>query len=177
MNKKKIVIIAVIVVVCGLLIAVISSVGWLFYNMKKDAPKMTKDELAITLKQNKAKFENVVNLLNKHPYILEIDNKDFFEKSGHLFYYATKDKVYIESKQKLENDVIKEIEQSDVSFIIKTLKFNQITNEDSDIYFVEGADLAVAKGLVCVQIGDKPSNIYIIELEKVDDKWFYFKQR
>lgn len=98
-------------------------------------------------------------------------------ENKNLYYYNIKNDIYIKSSKELENNIVNEIGQSDIPFIFDMLKFNQITNDTGEIYFVEGFDLAIAQGLVYTPDGEKPANMYIIELEKVDNNWFFFKER
>lgn len=175
--KKKSIIIIAISLICILLVAVISNLGWLFFNMKKNAPKMTQQEISMILKQNHSQFTNVINVFVKYPSVLEVAKKDLIGENKNLYYYNIKNDIYIKSSKELENNIVNEIGQSDIPFIFDMLKFNQITNDTGEIYFVEGFDLAIAQGLVYTPDGEKPANMYIIELEKVDNNWFFFKER
>lgn len=173
---KKIVVRIIIVVISGILIVIISSVGWLFYNMKKDAPKRTMEELKTCFTQNQYKFENAATVIGKYPSLISIDKEAFMVKNDNMFYYETEDKLYIKSKSKLPDDSIQEIGSS-ITYILNTLNFEKVSVQDGDFYFIEGSDIGIASGLVYVTIGEKPGDMYITKLDKIYNKWFSFKAR
>lgn len=142
----------------------------------KNVPDMTKEELTLCLNQNKDKFESVSKIFDKYPSVLEIAGHDKFGKGNKgKFYYATKNKLYIESKEKLESAVIDEIDNSIIKLIFSEIKFESMMQMEDCIYFIQGSNLAYASGIVYSPKKEKPGYEYLIQLEKIDDKWFYFR--
>lgn len=176
MKRKKVFLLGGIALVCGILLMATLSFGGAFYNMKKDAPKRSVEELKICFNQNEEEFKKAAVVINKNSGVITVQKKDFMAKSDNLLYYKTNDTLYFESKTQLSDDKLLEI-ASNVDYILNTLRFEKIFVQDGDIYFVEGSNLGMASGIVYVVVGDKPGDMYITNLEKITDKWFTFKAK
>lgn len=146
--------------------------------LSKDIPEMTKEELAQCLEQNKGKFESSSNIIFKYPSILDISGSNEYGKEDkNRFYYITNNKIYLKSKGELDKKALTEIESSDMKFIFENLKFKSIMPMEDSIYFVKASNLAYASGIVYSPIKEKPDYEYLIQLEKIEDRWFYFRFR
>jgi len=171
-----------------LIVLAISIIGFVAYaslqivgfyiTLSKDTSEMTKEELAICLKQNEVKFNNISDMLFKHPSITDITWRDEYVKEDkNKFYYSTNNKVYIKSKDKLDSSAITEIENSSIKFIFENQKFKSIMPMEDCIYFIKASNLGYASGIVFSPKKEKPEYEYLIKLERIEDKWFYFRFR
>lgn len=171
--------ITIVMVVITIFTVGILGINAYFHMFFRDAPKLTKEELVLCLNQNREKFNNAAKVIIKHPGILEITGHDIFgiERKDRYYYIITKNKLHIESKNKLDDEVINEVDDSSIKSILKELKFESILQMEDCIYFIEGSHLGYAHGIVYSPKKQKPEYEYLIMLEKIEDKWFYFRFR
>jgi len=146
------------------------------YMFRSNMPKMTKEELAVCLINNMDSFENSAELILNYN-IQSINKGSFLSSNKEFFYYNLKNGQFLVSKKSLSSDTIKEIKSSSLTFILKELRFEKIVNDDGHIFYIEGSDLSMAHGIVFSSDGTEPRNMYIIEIEKLEENWFYCKER
>lgn len=178
--KKSIIIVLIFIIILAVVILINNTLKIIGFGLavSEHAPKMNKEELNLCLNQNREQFVNVANIFITHPSILEIAGYNKFGSGNKdKYYYTTKNKLFIESKDKLDNETINEINDSSIKSIFEKLKFESILQMENCIYFIEGGHLGYAHGIVYSSIKEKPEYKYIIELEKIEDKWFYFRLR
>jgi len=175
---KKVILIIIGVIVTVILAYYALRLIGLHIAFSKYIPNMTKGDLALCLHQNKDKFDNAAEIINKYPDILGVAGYNKYDKGNkEKFYYTTNNKLYIKSKNKLDNCTIKEVEYSSIKYIFDILKFESIISMEDCIYFIQGSNLAYANGIVYSPKKEKPEYEYLIELERIEDKWFYFRFR
>lgn len=165
----------------GILINNILLITGLGVAVSRNAPRMTKDELISCLNQNKEVFSNATTIFVKYPDILDITGYNKYGKGNgsdnDKYYTITKKKIYIRSKKPIDNEVKNEIDDSDIKLIFNKLKFESISKTDDCIYFIEGSNLGYAQGIVYSPLKEQPEYKYLIALENIEDKWFFFKLR
>ena len=183
MKNIRLIIPALVILLIGALIYCIFniinitwSIGGVF--LGKDTPQMEKPELEILLIDNREAFENVANIMISYPEIIEIDRLRFHRNREDRFYYTINNNHYtITSRKILDDKIVAELEESQISKILEDLKFMSVLNMEDCVYFTEGANLAYANGIVYSPNKEEPAYEYLIKLEKIVDKWFYFQHR
>lgn len=181
-RKSKKLNIEIVISICliTLFIAIkFSPLPIIIMDMVETSKSMNDEEMNNYFNENKNDFENANKTLKKYPYI-EYFQKDSSNIEG-VYEYKTKNNIYIESDQKLTNEILTEIDNGEITTIMKKMKFKEIYNSELLIQFMQNSLLSDASGILYIpditKFNNENCNAEQYDIKQIDNGWYIFHEK